>query len=183
MSFAINRTYVLKPGKNYDPASNGNKPYPFTGDATLGASLITGTGQGAVAAMNQITSILGDSGTPVIEGGPFSGRIAVGVTSGTGIVGTQFTVSGATATSSGTYTFRIFNGDVPNTNDSPVLSVHILADPGAVDLVTLTDNKVSLPSGSLAAKGVYEYAIKSITTLGTTGSLLGLAPATRPFAY
>jgi hypothetical protein len=183
MSFVTNRTYVLKPGKNYDPATNGNKPYAFTGVTTVGSSLIPATGQGASSALSQIATIVGASGTAVIEGGPFIGRIAVGTTSGTGITGTQFLVSGATASTSGTYTFRIFNGDIPNVNDSPVLAVHVLADPGAVTFVTLTDNTVALPSGALAAKGVYEYGVKSITSLGVTGSLLGLAPATRPFVY
>jgi hypothetical protein len=38
-----------------------------------------------------------------------------------------------------------------------------------------------LPSGALAAKGVYEYAVQSITSIGVTGSLLGLAPALKPY--
>jgi hypothetical protein len=181
MSFTTNRTYVLKPGKNYDPASNGNKPYSFTGATVAGSSLISGTGQGAVSAMNQIAAIVGASGTPVIEGGPFTGRIGVGVTGLTGL--NYFSVSGATATTSGTYTFRVFNGDVPNTTDSPILAFHVLADPGAVTMVTLSDNTIAFPSGALSAKGVYEYGVKSITSLGTTGALLGLAPATRPFTY
>jgi len=181
MSFVTNRTYVLKPGFNYDPASNGNKPFSFTGEAVEGSSYISGTGQGAVSAMNQISAIIAAAGTPVIEGGPFTGRISVGVTGLT--AGNYFSVSGATASSSGTYIFRVFNGAVPNTTDSPILAFHVLADPGAVTMNTLSDNTIAFPSGALSAKGVYEYGVKSITSLGTTGSLLGLAPATRPFSY
>jgi hypothetical protein len=180
MSFTINRTYVLVPGNNYDPGSNGNKVYSFNGETTIGGSLILPVGQGAVSAINQIVSINGASGTAVIEGGGFIGRVPVGVTSGTGITGTQLVVDG-TASSSGTYSFRVFNGDVPNVNDSPILAIHVLGDPGAVSMVTLTDNAISFPAGSLSAKGVYEYGVKSISSIGTSGTLLGLAPAMKPY--
>ena len=54
MSFTINRTYVLVPGRNYNPASNNNRPYSFNGEAILGESLINPVGQGATSAINQI---------------------------------------------------------------------------------------------------------------------------------
>ena len=180
MSFTVNRTYVLVPGRNYNPASNNNRPYSFNGEAILGESLINPVGQGATSAINQIIAINGASGTAVIEGGNIIGRVAVGVTSGTGITGTQLVISG-TASNSGTFPFRIFNGDVPNTNDSPILAIHVLADPGAVSMVTLVNNAISFPAGSLSAKGVYDYGVESIVTLGTTGALLGLAPAMKPY--
>jgi hypothetical protein len=180
MSFTINRTYVLKPGKNYNPASNGNRPYSFNGETTIGESIIRPIGQGATSAINQVIAINGASGTAVIEGGNFIGRIPVGVTSGTGITGTVLVISG-TASSSGTLPFRIFDGDVPNTNDSPILAIHVLADPGAVNMVTLSDNAISFPSGAFSAKGIYDYGVGSIVSLGTSGTLLGLAPAVKPY--
>jgi hypothetical protein len=177
MSFTINRTYVLSPGKNYDPGSNGNMPYSFTGNLTAGSTLVTISGPGANKAIDRIIDI---NGSAVIEGGPFSSRIPVGVTSGTGITGTQL-VLGITATHSGAFSFRTFDGDIPNTTDSPVLAIHVLADPGAVDAITLSGCPIAFPSGSLSAKGVYDYGISSIVSLGTTGALLGLAPAIKPY--
>lgn len=177
MSFTINRTYVLVEGKNYDPGSNGNNPYSFTGNLTAGSTLVSLTGPGAAKAIDRVSGL---SGTAVIEGGPISGRIAVGVTSGTGITGTQFVI-GATATQSGMFTLRIFDGDVPNTNDSPILAFHVLADPGAVDIITLSTCAIAFPSGALSIKGVYDYGVSSVVSLGVTGSLLGLAPALKPY--
>jgi hypothetical protein len=48
-------------------------------------------------------------------------------------------------------------------------------------MITLSNCAIAFPSGSLSAKGVYDYGVSSIVTLGTTGSLLGLAPAIKPF--
>ena len=176
MSFTANRAYILKPGKNYDPGSNGNSPYSFTANLTAGSTLVSLTGPGANSAIGRVIEL---SGAAVIEGGPISGRIAVGVTSGTGITGTQFVI-GATATQSGMFTLRVFDGEIPNTQDSPILAIHVLADPGAVSMVTLSKCAITFPSGALSAKGVYEYGVANLTSLGTTGALLGLAPALKP---
>lgn len=174
MSFTIGKTYTLVAGKDYSGASN--TAVKLKGTVVAGSTAISFVAVDAdpVTKLNQIKGTTG--GVPVVSGPAYTGP--VGLTSGTG--STLYT-SGATAAMSGTYDFYVYDSAIPSSLDSPVLQIHVLASPGAVSFKTLTGQTVSLPANSLVAGGIYDYGISEVISIGTSGTLLGLAPAHKPF--
>ena len=175
MSFTANRTYILETGLNYDPAGNGNIALKFVGEVTVGNSDISWKTGGD--AFTKIADIIAAGGSPVIIGSGFTGRIAV--TASAPLISTGSETSSAT----GTFEYYVFDERIPSSLDSPILGIHVLAEPGEVSLITLSNSAITFPAGSLTASGIYEYGVKEIVSITTAGTLLGIAPALKPFMY
>ncbi len=167
MSFTIGRTYTLVAGRDY--TGRNNQPLKTR------ASLTSGTGSFNVSndAATRIAAIVAAGSTAGIKGGGFPEYTLI-----TGISGT--TVTAGTASSvTGVYDLSIFDANVPSSEDSPVLGFHVLATGAALSFTTFNGQAVTLPAGSLAAGGIYDYAVGTVT--GVTGSIIGVAPVTKPF--
>lgn len=174
MSFTIGRTYTLVAGRDYSGQSNVGVQFKGTvvaGSTAINFDYINGD---PLAKLNAIKGTTG--GVPVVAGPGFSPN--VGITSGTGY---QLFTTGATATMSGTYDYTIYDSSIPSNTDSPVLAIHVLANPGQFSFKTLTGQTVTLPAGALVTGGIYDYGISQVISIGTSGTLLGLTPALKPF--
>lgn len=183
MSFTANRVYSLQTGKNYNPSTNGNTVYKFKGEVTEGVANITViSGNGVFA---RITAILAGGGTPTIMGGAgfrdpstFSYRIPVTATA------PVLNTGGLLSPISGTFEFSLFDGDVPSSNDSPILSFHVIDSTNPFIFVTLAGDTVTFGgSPEIISGAVYNYGIQEVLAIGAPGDILGLAPSLKPAHY
>jgi hypothetical protein len=182
MSFTAHRVYTLVAGVDYNPSTNGNVAVKFRGsyDSTNPNNITVVSFIGGINPIDRINAIIAASGNPVIIGPGFVGRdIITGPPVGQDIPTT--TDPGATpGFPNGTYDYYIFDDSLPSSIDSPILAIHILANPGATDFSTLTGDSVSWATGGeVSPTGIYEYSVGLVTALGNAGTLLGLAPASR----
>ena len=167
MSFTIGRTYTLVAGRDYTGQNNVPTKFKATvtsGTATMSADSLT------VARINQIVS---SGSTAGIKGGSFPNFTLVSSATGTTVV------AGTASSITGEYEFQVFDANVPSSDDSPVLGIHVLAAGAVLSFKTFTGQTLTLPSGALVAGGIYDYSIG--TVIGVTGSIIGVAPVSKPF--
>ena len=167
MSFTIGRTYTLVAGRDYTGQNNVPTKFKATvtsGTATMSADSLT------VARINQIVS---SGSTAGIRGGSFPNFTLVSSATGTTVV------AGTASIITGEYEFQVFDANVPTSDDSPVLGIHVLASGAVLEFKTFTGQTLALPSGALVAGGIYDYSIG--TVIGVTGSIIGVAPVSKPF--
>jgi hypothetical protein len=175
MSFTANRIYNIVQGVNYDPTVNGNVAIKFAATITAGSPIITVTrfpDSNPVARVLQILAFA-PLQVPVIIGPGFAGREIVVAASGNTITLTN------NSANTGTFEFYVFDGSRPSSIDAPITAFHVVAAPGLINFATLTGDLVSIPAGGVVAGGIYEYGIRSFTTLTNANSLLGLAPISK----
>ena len=167
MSFTIGRTYTLVAGRDYTGQNNVPTKFKATvtsGTATMSADSLT------VARINQIVS---SGSTAGIKGGSFPNFTLVSSATGTTVV------AGTASSITGEYEFQVFDSNVQTSDDSPVLGIHVLASSAALSFTTFNGQTLTLPSGALVAGGIYDYSIG--TVIGVTGSIIGVAPVSKPF--
>jgi len=175
MSFTIGRTYVLAAGRDY--SGTKNPAIKFTATVAIGSTALQFGQSFGPNPFERLSEILGTTGgTPAVSGPGFDQAVGI-----TGTTGSNFITTGATSQMAGTYEYYLFDSSVPSSLDSPVLAIHVLGTAGNFSFNSLTKQSITLPAGSLVAGGIYDYGIGEISALGNTGSLLGLAPAIKPF--
>lgn len=175
MSFIANRVYNIVQGVNYDPVVNGNIAVKFKASIATGSTAVTVISFPSTNPIAILTTILGTTGqNPVITGPGFSGRETV--TAATGNTITTTNPAGLT----GTFDFYAFDDTRPSSIDAPITAFHVVSAPGTTAaFTTLTGDTVNIPGTGLAVGGIYEYGIRSFTTLSNANSLRGLAPANK----
>lgn len=167
MSFSIGRTYTLVAGRDY--SGKNNNIDRFKSSVTSG----TATLQVPSDVATRINTIVSNGSTAGIRGGSFPNYTLI-----TGITGN--TVTAGTASSiTGDYEFSVFDANVPTSEDSPVLGLHVLAANAAITFTTFNGQSVTLPAGSIVAGGLYDYTVGTVS--GVTGSIIGVAPVNKPF--
>jgi hypothetical protein len=179
MSFTANRVYYLQTGKNYNPSNNGNVVYKFKGTVTNGVADITVTSGNGV--FNRIAAIVAAGGTPTIIGPSFrdpttlSPRLPITASAPVILTG------GILASIDGSFEFVLFDGDIPSSLDSPILSFHVLDNGSPFSFVTLSGDTVSFTGSPEIINGaVYNYGIQEVLSIGAAGDVLGLAPGIKP---
>jgi hypothetical protein len=180
MSFTANRVYSLQTGKNYNPSTNGNTVYKFKGEVVEGAADIKVTsGNGVFARM---AAIVAAGGTPTIIGGiGFRDPITLSTRIPVAGVAPLMTTGALLSPISGTYEFMLFDGDIPSSNDSPILSFHVIDNSAPFSFVTLSGDTVSFGgSPEIITGAVYNYGVQEVLAIGAPGDILGLAPAIKP---
>jgi hypothetical protein len=174
MSFIANRVYNIAQNVDYDPVTNGNLAVKFTATVTAGTNTVTVTGFPAGNPVARLAAILAiPAQNPVIIGPGFTGRETVTAASGNTITTTN------NSTITGTFDFYVFDDTRPSSIDAPITAIHVVAAPGNVNFTTLTGDAVNIPAGGLLTGGIYDYGIRSFTTLATPNTLRGLAPANK----
>jgi hypothetical protein len=82
---------------------------------------------------------------------------------------------GAVTIPDGTYTYRLFNPAVPNSNDRPCEGI-LISGVGSADMevITTSGQYFSIPTSYWSPTAIYNLGISEIiATGGTTGTLLG----------
>jgi len=165
MSFTIGRTYNLVAATDYTPRS----AIKFRGTINTGGNEIAVS---HIWGLNPITAVATPTMTaPTIIGTGVINRDAVTGTAAGDII--QITNP---ATTDGTFDYYLVDNAYPSSYDMPIKAFHVLAAPGAFSFITLEGATVTLPAGSLAVGGIYDYSIKEVLTLTNPNTILGLSP-------
>lgn len=167
MSFTIGRTYTLTANRNYSGVNN-----PLT---KFKATVTSGTGTMTVTpnVVDRVAAIVAAGSTAGIKGPGFPPVTLVTSAAGTTLV------SAAASSISGEFEFSVYDVNTPSVDDCPVIAMHVLTSGAAITFTTATGQTVTLPAGSLAQGGIYDYSVANVSSI--TGTILGLGAVSKPF--
>ncbi len=167
MSFTIGRTYALATNKDYSGRTNTLTNFKTT--VTSGTATFVAPSE----VIARVAAIVAAGSTAGIKGPGLPQQTVVSSATGTTLV------AGTAASIGGTFEYSVYDINIPSIDDCPVIAFHVLTSGAAITFKTLNGQSVTLPAGSLAQGGIYDYSVASVTSI--TGSIFGLGAVSKPF--